>query len=743
MKKTVVKLCLVFFFFGLKLHVFSQFQFNFNDSVQVFKNGVPLSKPWSGGFNNAQFSDIDYDFDGDLDLFVFDRSNNQVRVFSQELNGIQKYYRLDPIAGFKFPSDMRYRATTIDYNGDGKNDLFTYGIGGIKVYKNTGNATIGLQWEVAKNLLYSNNWGTLMNLYVSSGDIPAITDVDYDGDLDVLTYHISGEYMQYHQNQSQELYNHSDSLIFELKNECWGGFREDVNSNFLFLNDQTSPCQNGNVPNPQLKPNETVKAHAGSTVLAFDVDGSGVMDLILGDVAYSNLNLLINGGTEPNTNSKMISQDITFPSNSTPINMTLFPAGYWVDVDFDGVKDLIVAPNAKNVSENEQSVAKYKNTGSNTVSNFVFETKSFLQEDMIEHGSGSIPVLVDLTGDGLLDLVVSNFYSYKPTFLKESKLAYYKNTGTSTNPIFTFIDDDFMNISQLNYGLRIVSTFGDLDADGKSDMFLGLENGSLVYYKNNGSNSNPNFNNPIVNYTDNTGVTINVGQYAAPQLFDLNKDGKLDLVIGEKTGKIVYYENIGTTTSPSFEFKSNFFGSVDVITTSPDGYPIPHFIRHNDTTFLFIGTGEGGIQFFDSIDNNLAGQFHLNNGDFLGLKNIIGAYSACAMADLDNDNALNLLVGQDLGGVFHLEHDSESSLVVVENHLISEEITLYPNPANDELTVELFKWPNELTLSNFQGQILLKFEVNSDKIKINLQDLASGIYFIRGTNTRTYKIIKE
>lgn len=35
--------------------------------------------------------------------------------------------------------------------------------------------------------------------------------------MDILTYHISGEYLQYHQNQSQELYGHSDSLVFILK----------------------------------------------------------------------------------------------------------------------------------------------------------------------------------------------------------------------------------------------------------------------------------------------------------------------------------------------------------------------------------------------------------------------------------------------------------------------------------------------------------------------------------------------
>ncbi len=734
---------LLLFLVLVNFYCFSQFRFNFQDSIQVFKSSLELNKPWGGGLNNAQFSDIDYDFDGDLDLFVYDRSNNQLRLFVQENIGGQKFYRLDPLAALKFPSDLRYRATAIDYNGDGKNDIFTYGIGGLKVYKNIGNAIAGLQWELASNLLYSDNWGTLMNLYVSSGDIPAIVDVDYDGDIDVLTYHISGEYLQYHQNQSRELYGHSDSLKFVLKNECWGGFREDVNSNLVFLNDTTSACNSGNVPDPLRIYQSETKAHAGSSVLAIDIDGTGVKDLILGDVAYASLDLLINGGTAPNTDSKMISQDASFPANSTPVNMQLFPAAFWVDVDFDGIKDLIVSPNAKNVSENETSCAKYKNTGSNNISNFIFESKSFLQQDMVEHGTGSIPVLADITGDGLTDLIVGNFYSYKPTLLKESKIAYYKNTGTLSNPKFTFIDDDFMNLSQANYGLRIVPTFGDIDGDGKKDMMLGLENGNLVYYKNNGTTTNPNYNTAIVNYTDNNSVPINIGQYAAPQLFDLNNDSKLDLIIGEKTGKLVYYENVGTSTVPQFQLVSSNLGGIDIITTSPDGYPIPHFFIQNDTTYLLIGTGEGGIQFYNQIDNNLSGSFNQINNDFLGLRTIIGAYSACAIGDLDNDNKLNLIIGQDLGGLFHLEHDPNSNLNVEE---LNQEfkIKMYPIPLKDVLTIETEQFPLILSLYNFQGQVLSTVYLNTTKTTLDIQRLSPGIYLMKNeSNSQVFRIVKE
>ncbi len=728
---------------------FSQFQFNFTDSLPVIKNGQELSLPWAGGLNYAQVSDIDVDFDGDMDLLVFDRSNDQIRLFENyQENGIH-FYKFNPQGYLLFPSDIRYRVHCIDYNGDGKNDLFTYGIGGVKVYKNTGNSSTGLIWELAKNLLYSDNWGTQLNLYVSSADIPAIIDVDNDSDIDILTYHISGEYLQYHKNLSQELYGHSDSLVFQLKNECWGGFREDVNSNSVFLNDQTSPCQSGNVPNPELKPINQEKAHAGSTVLALDYDGSGVKDLILGDVAYPSLNLLINGGTSVNSNSLMISAEPNFPANSTPASMQLFPAAYWVDVDFDGKKDLLVAPNAKNVSENETSLLKHKNSSTNTNPNFIYETKSFLQQDMIEHGTGSIPVLVDIDNDGLEDLFVANFFAYKPSLSKESRIAYYKNTGTINNPIFNFIDSDFLNLSQSNLGLRMVPTFGDLDNDGKKDMIIGLENGSVSYYKNTSAGSFLTFAAPVQNVTDNLGQVINVGQYAAPQLFDLNSDGKLDLIIGKKTGEIVYYENNGTASVPMFELKNPLLGGVDVSTSiSPDGFNVPHFVRHLDTTYLFAGSLSGAMYFYNEIDNHLQvdSTFNLISDNFLGQMKNIGGYSACAISDIDNDNKLDLFIGQDLGGLFHLEHDSASSIGLEEEALNSPQILIYPNPSEGIFYIEFSNQDAnvEIEIVTLAGSKLAAFSTSPQENLIDIRFLPKGMYFVHvPIMGRTIKINKQ
>ena len=117
--------------------------------------------------------------------------------------------------------------------------------------------------------------------------------------------------------------------------------------------------------------------NAGSSILALDMNNSGVKDLILGDASYSTLPLLMNGGTIPNTNSAMVSQDITFPSTNIPLDVQIFPVSFFVDVDFDSIKDLVIGTNVKNLAENELSIWFYKNIGSNVVPNFSFQRTYF------------------------------------------------------------------------------------------------------------------------------------------------------------------------------------------------------------------------------------------------------------------------------------------------------------------------------------------------------------------------------
>ena len=287
----VLNLCIMNF------TVLGQFGFEYAPNIPVNIGGTDLTLPWAGGLNYAQFSDFDYDYDGDMDLFIFDRSSNNIIVYTQETNG-GLHYELAYNAQMNFPSELRYRSTMVDYDGDGKKDLFTYGIGGLKVYRNVGNSVIGLQWELYQDIVYTQLPTLYTNLFVSSSDIPAIVDVDNDGDIDVLTFHSGGSHLEYHKNQSMELYGIPDSLIFELKNECWGKFREDISTNSLFLNDPNFPCNGGTVPNPEVnigKENTVKGKHSGSTLLALDYTNSGLIDLIIGDVAFTNLNLLING----------------------------------------------------------------------------------------------------------------------------------------------------------------------------------------------------------------------------------------------------------------------------------------------------------------------------------------------------------------------------------------------------------------------------------------------------------------
>ena len=747
-------LLLSFTLFLLVGNSLSQFGFVYNDSIVVKFGGDTLEMAWVGGFNHAQFSSFDFDFDGEEDLFIFDRSANQIRVFLRRFDdqGVP-FYKYEHNARTRFPSDARYRAALVDYNGDGKPDLFTYGIGGVKVFKNIGNATDGLQWELASNLLRTDYLGSNTNLYVSSIDIPAIVDVDNDGDMDILTFHLGGQRVEYHKNMSMENYGVPDSLNFVLMNECWGQFIEDESNNSVTLYATSGPCGGGSsVPDPQKN-----LRHAGSCLLGIDLNDDNVLDLVLGDVSHNNLTALINSGTAPNQNSPMESADPNFPSNTTPVNMSVFPCGYYLDVDHDGIKDLVVGTNAAGVAQNKSSISYYKNLGTNTSPNFSYVQNDFLQEEMIENGRGSIPVLVDLNGDGLKDLLVATNYRYKSVLDKETRIMSFYNTGSNLVPVFSFVSDDWMNFSTSGLGLRVVPTFGDLDGDGDLDMIVGTETGHVHYYENTGGAGPMNFSTPpVLQMQDDQGSIINVSSFSTPSLFDLNNDGLLDLVIGSRMGGMFYYRNNGNSSVPSFELITNDLGSVDVSTPfNPESYSVPQFIRHNDTLHLFVGNREGSIHYYTDLENNLfhGGIFSQISSSYAGINT--SGFSAPFITQLTEDSAYHMFVGGDLGGIWSFKADPFSAPIVDDSlNLISfneyTDWSVYPNPSESGVFMLDIVGENQviyLEVYDMVGRLVKSKTPVFGLTTVDLSKNERGMYVVRlisstGRLLGTKKIVK-
>ena len=548
MKTLITTLIFIFVFIASS---FSQMILNRDTSLHFKENGVQFSSPLSGGINSGQFSNIDLNLDGIMDIVVFDKSGDKLSPFINN-NGNFIYA---PEYRNNFPA-MHDWAILTDYNCDGKNDIFSYSSAGMAVYLNT--STTSLSFSIVDTLVRSNYGGPVpLNIFISPVDIPAIADIDYDGDLDILTFSVLGGFVEYHKNLSMELYGNCDSLTFEFSESCWGLFYEGLNSYIL-------NCPNCQCPQVTSEYTSNKKQkHAGSTLLAIDIDNDNDKDLILGDISYNNLNLLINGGD--NQNAIMIAVDSIFPQNYTntiATEMDVYPAAYYLDVTNDGINDLIVTTNSDNNAENFESCWLYENTGQNTFPDFNFIQKDFLQADMIELGTSAFPAFYDYNNDGLEDLIIGNYGYHQPNNDPVSSLALFENIGSDSIPYYDLINRDWLGLSSINLNinlnipaLNLSPTFGDIDGDNDADLIVGDSDGKIHLFENNSGNftlSAPNYQN------------IDIGQFAQPQLIDVNRDGLTDIIIGEQDGTINFLPNSGSISNAIFDTIIANWGGIDI-----------------------------------------------------------------------------------------------------------------------------------------------------------------------------------
>ena len=582
---------------------YCQFHFSRYDSVAVSEENGLLDYPWAGGLNHPQFSNMDFNLDGRNDLLVFDKSGNKIISFttnaSNELEIAPKFRDMFVNEHNEYNVRLHDWVLLRDFDNDGDADIYTYSNGGMAVYRNDGNSDT-LIFTLMTSKLLSDYGNGIINIYVSPTDLPAIMDVDNDGDMDIVTFSLFGTSAEYHQNMSVETYGIPDSLNYVMSNPCWGDFEEDPSTVAVSL-DVTCKGGNGGIENSAALSG----AHSGFTMLGIDIEGDGDKDLVVSIVSFDTMNLLVNDGSS--STAHMGSQDLTFPQNNTntvPINLYTFPAAFIADINNDGKVDLLASPYQENNGHNYQSSYLYENIGTATVPDFDFVQNNFLQDNMIELGTSAYPTFFDFDNDGLKDMLVGNLGYFVTTGDYSSQLAYYRNTGTASEPAFTLQDRDLLNISALNLD-NVAPTFGDLDGDGDDDLIIGDADGLLHYFDNSaGPGNSCNF---TLTQPGFQGIDI-IGQFAAPFLHDVDGDTILDLVIGERNGNLNYYRNDGTANAPNFVLDDPNFGGVDM--RSPGlsfGYSAPFLFEYEDELNMLVGSESGTINLYDHISEIING----------------------------------------------------------------------------------------------------------------------------------------
>jgi len=351
---------------------------------------------------------------------------------------------------------------------------------------------------------------------------------------------------------------------------------------------------------------------------------------------------------------------------------------------------------------------------------------------MIDVGTGSIPTFFDHNSDGMMDILLSNFGTFKiSSDSYESSISLYENTGSSTHPIYSLITDDYMNLSSSGIEKNMIPTFADVDGDGDEDMIIGDYNGVLHFFTNTaGPGNTANFVLTAPQLTDIDGITIDVGLHAAPTFIDLDEDGDFDLVIGERNGNLNYYES-KSSVAPSYTLVSDSLGFVKVNYGGTSiGMSIPRFFDNaNGATQLFVGSMHGEIEHFNNIDGNLSGYFNQVTSQVSDIS--VGLQSAPAVTDVNGDNYPDLLVGNKRGGLQISIGDP--SITSVSDNFKSIDFELFPNPARETMFIRLSQSAGfSYQLFDVAGKVIISGTKTANHThSINTQHLNPGIYFIQ------------
>jgi hypothetical protein len=248
------------------------------------------------------------------------------------------------------------------------------------------------------------------------------------------------------------------------------------------------------------------------------------------------------------------------------------------------------------------------------------------------------PAFGDLSGDGRADLVVGVLGgAYNPLRTSAENLLYLaRGDGTAWQVRTRQL------LPMLDIGSESVPALADLDGDGDLDLLLAnkldptdLQRSFIYRLENVGTRQRPAFR---------MADTLDLGRrfHAAPAFGDLDGDGRLDLVLGQWGPRVAWYRG----TAAGFEPADTAWVT---ITRGSNTVPAPGDLDGDGDLDLLVGESSGWLNYYRNDGGPRTPRLVLVSDEFEKIQ--IGRRSAPALADLDGDGDLDLLLGSESDGL--------------------------------------------------------------------------------------------
>ncbi|MCZ7555361.1 MAG: T9SS type A sorting domain-containing protein [Bacteroidia bacterium] len=282
-------------------------------------------------------------------------------------------------------------------------------------------------------------------------------------------------------------------------------------------------------------------------------------------------------------------------------------APFLVDIDGNGLLDLIVGTEYSGLMRWEQSAGN--------PDQFRRIQRDFL---MPAEGSRVCPVYHDLDGDGKLDLLLADQAGWVHHYVQKE--------AHSTE--FTLYKEKMSDIKVWSAG-RI--WLGDLDGNGLLDIITGSSQQSVFRYEQKSTQS--------FEFAKMRDVRIPISTYyLAPTLHDIDGDGLLEMLLGSHDFKIRLLRQHAAVKDSFLLVSDTWNGIIDVenatpVLTDADG---------DGLLDMFCGSKGGLIHHYEQVTPNGLDGWVLRSNNLLGTWDF-GLRSHSLVYDLDKDGRLDIL----------------------------------------------------------------------------------------------------